>query len=333
MGPLENAVVLVTGATGFIGSHLVDRLVSMRARVRCLVRKSSSVRDLSGSGVELAYGDLVTGSGLREAAADARIVLHLAGATKARAIKDYYQGNVQATTNLLRACEETLHAPFRLVYVSSLAAMGPSPDGIPLTEDAAPRPVSHYGKSKLEAEQAVRTSPLSGQAVIVRPPVVFGPRDTDVYQVLRWARKGILIEIGGADSYFSSIYVKDLVEGLLAASLHPGAAGRTYFLSSADPVSWRGFAALASGLARRQVRVVRVPRRAATVIAWFAEMWGKAAAKPGIISRDKITEASHRFWTCTPERARRELSFRAATPLQEAVALTLAWYQEAGWLT
>lgn len=331
MGPIENAVVLVTGGTGFIGSHLLERLVALRAHVRCLARKSSSRRYLPGSGVELVYGDLLTGAGLREAATGARIVFHLAGVTKARSIDDYYQGNVQATTNLLRACEEARVG--RFVHVSSLAAAGPSPEGAPLTEDAVPHPVSHYGESKLEAEQTVRASCLSGEAVIVRPPVVFGPRDTDVYQVLRWAAKGALLQIGAADSHFSSVYVKDLVEGLIAAAVHSDTGGRTYFISNAELVSWRGFAAIAAELARRRLRVVKVPLAAAYLIAWFAELWGRAAGKPGIVSRDKIAEASHRYWTCTPERARREIGFSAATPLREAVTLTLAWYKEAGWLS
>lgn len=331
MEPIENAPVLVTGGTGFIGSHLLERLAASRARVRCLARKSSSRRYLPGSGIELVYGDLLTGAGLREAVTGARFVFHLAGVTKARTIRDYYQGNVQATTNLLRACEEARVG--RFVHVSSLAAAGPSPEGAPLTEDAAPHPVSHYGKSKLEAEQAVRASSLSGEAVIVRPPVVFGPRDTDVYQVLRWAAKGALLQIGAGDSYFSAVYVKDLVEGLQAVAVHPEAAGRTYFISDADPVSWRGFAAIAAGLSRRKLRVLAVPRGAAYLAAWLAELWGRAAGKPGIVSRDKIAEASHRYWTCSPERARREVGFTAATPLREGVAITLAWYKEAGWLT
>lgn len=333
MTPIENAAVLVTGGTGFIGSHLLERLVSMRARVRCLVRKSSPLLYLPRSGVELAYGDLAAGSGLREAVEGVDIVIHLAGVTKARSEKDYYAGNVQATANLLRACGEAPVPPSRFVHVSSLAAAGPSPGDAPLTEDAAPRPVSQYGQAKLEGERAVRASTLSGRAVIIRPPVVYGPRDTDVYEVLRWASKGFLFQIGSGNSYFSSIYVADLVEGLLAAATHPAAPGRTYFLAGAASVSWRDFATLAAGFTGGKLKVVNVPRSAASLIAWIAEMWGKTSGKPGILSRDKVAEASHRFWICSPDRARREIAFETRTPLREGIAQTLAWYKEARWLT
>ncbi|MGB9606740.1 MAG: NAD-dependent epimerase/dehydratase family protein, partial [Bryobacteraceae bacterium] len=217
--------VLVTGATGFIGSHLAQRLVGLGARVRCLVRRTSRTGVLP-AGIELAQGELATGEGLAEAVRGAQLVFHLAGVTKAVSPADYERGNVLATRNLVGALES---CEARLVQVSSLAAVGPSSDGSPLPEDCEPRPVSLYGRSKLEAERAVLCSGLAARAVIVRPPVVFGPRDTDVYQLLRMAARGWLPVTGGPEARFSVIYVEDLVEGLLAAACHESAAGRTYF--------------------------------------------------------------------------------------------------------
>ena len=117
----------------------------------------------------------------------------------------------------------------RLVHVSSLAAIGPATAGAPLAEDAEPHPLTHYGKSKLEAERVVRE--LAPDAVIVRPPVVYGPRDTDVFQLLKSISKGLVLEIAGGERWFSAIYVKDLVEGLLAAAGAPPPPG--------GPISWR----------------------------------------------------------------------------------------------
>ena len=161
-------------------------------------------------------------------------MIHLAGVTKALRAEDYYSGNVRATEQLAHALAGR---DVRLVHVSSLAAIGPSTAGVPLGEDAEPHPLTHYGKSKLEAERVVRS--LLPDAVIVRPPVVYGPRDTDVFQLLKSISKGMVLEIAGGERWFSAIYVHDLVEGLLAAAGTPGAAGRTYFLAHAKAVSWR----------------------------------------------------------------------------------------------
>ncbi len=177
----DGAAALVTGATGFIGSHLVEVLVSRGWRVRCLVRRPAELPE----GAEAVHGDLA-GAGLERAAAGVEVVFHLAGVTKARRAREYYEGNARGTAALVEACAGVP----RFVHVSSLAAVGPSADSVPLTEDAEPAPFTHYGKSKLEAERIVRASALGERAVIVRPPVVYGPRDTDVLHFFRAAARG-----------------------------------------------------------------------------------------------------------------------------------------------
>ena len=207
-------MILVTGGTGFIGTHLLEKLVSQGKAVRALVRRASVPRVLP-AGVETVYGDLASGAGLTDALHGVDTVIHLAGVTKALRAEDYYSGNVRATEQLAHAIAGR---DVRLVHVSSLAAIGPSTAGIPVGEDAEPHPLTHYGKSKLEAERVVRD--LLPDAVIVRPPVVYGPRDTDVFQLLKSISRGLVLEIAGGERWFSAIYVKDLVEGLLAAAAH-----------------------------------------------------------------------------------------------------------------
>ena len=212
-------MILVTGGTGFIGTHLLERLVANGEAVRALVRRTRLPRVLP-AGVETVYGDLASGAGIADALRGADAVIHLAGVTKAL-----------RTRGLLHrqcTCHRTIgarhgRARIRLVHVSSLAAIGPSTSGALLGEDAAPHPLTHYGKSKLEAERVVRD--LAPDAVIVRPPVVYGPRDTDVFQLLKSISKGLVLEIAGGERWFSAIYVKDLVEGLLAAVRTPRAHG------------------------------------------------------------------------------------------------------------
>lgn len=313
-------MLLVTGATGFIGGHLVPRVGEP---VRCLVRRSVPL-PAAASAVK---GDLATGAGLEEALEGVDTVIHLAGATKVLRSSDYYLGNARATEHLAR---RVAGRGIRFVHVSSLAAAGPTLGDAPLTEEDAPHPVSHYGKSKLEAEQIVRA--LLPDAVIVRPPVVYGPRDTDVFQMLRSVARGLCVQIAGGDRWFSAIYVEDLVEGILTAARAPQAPGRTYFLSHPKPRTWDDLAGIAARVMNRNPRRLTVPLSAAVAVAWCAEISAKLTGRPGIVSRDKIAEARFARWTCDAGRAERELGFLARTPLDEGLARTLAWYKEAGWI-
>ena len=322
-------MILVTGGTGFIGSHLVERLVAQGRALRCLVRRSTT--NLPAA-IELAHGDLESGAGLTEALRGVDTVIHLAGITKARTPADYQRGNALATANLLRAAGDV----GRFVHVSSLAAAGPSTADRPLTEADEPRPVSQYGRSKLAGEEAVRHSPLRGRTVIVRPPVVYGPRDRDVYQMIRTVARGWMARIGTAQRRFSHIYVGDLVDGLIAAAdctnAGAGAGGQVFYMAHATPVCWEEFGNVAGRLMDRKVRTVAIPENAAYVLGLCAEWWTRLSGKPGILSRDKVLEACCAGWVCDPGRARRELGFCASTGLEEGLRQTLDWYKEAGWL-
>jgi dihydroflavonol-4-reductase len=321
-------VILVTGGTGFIGSHLLDRLADAGEPVRALVRRTTAPRKTAlPRGVEPVPGDLATGEGLAEAARGADTVIHIAGVLKALTPEDYYRGNTRATENLARAAAGQAT---RFVLVSSLAVCGPSPANGSVNEDSETRPLTHYGKSKLEAERIVRS--LLPQAVIVRPPVVYGPRDTGVFPFLRSISRGVEVRIAGGERWFSAIYVRDLVDGILAASTSPQALGRTYFLSHAQPVNWSHLGDATARLVRRKRLVLRVPVSAAYGIGYLAELWSALTRKPGMVSREKIGEAMCARWVCDTRRAATELGFEARTSLDAGLAETLAWYKEAGWV-
>jgi nucleoside-diphosphate-sugar epimerase len=254
----------------------------------------------------------------------------VAEVTKALHASDYYVGNVQATENLLRAMSSS---GARLVHLSSLAAMGPSPDGIPLREDAAPHPLTHYGKSKLEGEQAVAASSLASRSTVIRPPVVYGPRDVDVYQVFKAAASGALVRIGRPESYFSFIYIADLVDGLILAAERQQAAGKAYFLANPGPVSWTEFGSTAALTMVKKIRTFTLPVWAAYLAGCLADLLSRVTGRPGILSRDKILEARQRYWVCDATRAAADLDFHTQTSLREGVAATLEWYRQAQWLT
>ena len=317
---MSGRTALVTGGSGFIGRHLVEALLARGDRVRCFVHR----RPMPALPVECVGGDLARGEGITDALRGVDVVFHLAGVTKACSSSAYYEGNQRASENLARAASS---AP-RFVHVSTLAAMGPSIAGKPLTEEAEPRPLSHYGRSKLAAERAVRT--LLPNAVIVRPPVVYGPGDTDVFQIFRSAARGYVLAIGAGDSWFSHIYVADLVEALLAAAECP--SGETFFVSDPRPVCWREFADVLGRALGRAVKTVRISTPLAWTAGLAAEIVSRFSGKPNIVSRDKVLEARQRWWTCDPSKAATLANWRARVSLEEGITRTVAWYREQGWL-
>ena len=316
-------MTLVTGGTGFVGRHLLERLAAEGVPTRALVRRETALP----RGVEAVRGDLLAGQGLGEALRGVDSVIHLAGVTKALRREDYWAGNAAATRNLAAA---VAGRGARLVHVSSLAAIGPSLDGKPLGEDAPPHPPSTYGKSKLEGERIVRE--LTPEAVIVRPAVVYGPGDTDVFKLLEAVARGWVVEIAGGERWFSAIYVKDLVAGILAAARSPRAAGRDYFLAHPEPLTWHALSGTAARILGRKPRRIAVPLPLALAVGACAEAAAWIARKPGIVSREKIREARFPFWTCATGRASEELGFTAATGIEAGLREALAWYKEAGWL-
>src|SRR5215469_3705721 len=322
-------MILITGGTGFIGSHLVEAVCAHDEPLRCLIRRDSFKRHRFAlpAKAELVFGDLISGEGLRDALEGVGTVIQLAGVTKALSTSEFYLGNALATENLARA---VAGRGVRLVHVSSLAAIGPSTDGTPISDDAEPHPVTHYGTSKLEGERIARA--LVPDAVIVRPAMVYGPRDTDVLEMFRSISRGFALEISSGERWFQAIYVKDLADGLLAAARTPQADGRAYFLAHAKAVSWSELSSVAARIMRKRTRVLRIPSPLAYAIGGFAEVCSRLTGKPVIISREKVKEAECRHWTCDTHRAAQELGFEAQTPLELGLTQTLAWYKEAGWL-
>ncbi|MCX6625726.1 MAG: NAD-dependent epimerase/dehydratase family protein [Acidobacteria bacterium] len=330
---MRNCRILVTGATGFIGSHLCERLISEGAHVRCLVRPITSRghRFLPPSGASPILGNLVSGSGLESAVEGVDIIFHLAGVTKALRAADYYAGNCQSTENLLRACERSYVRP-RFIHISSLAAAGPSPNSTPVRESDEPHPVSDYGRSKLQAETAVRNSALASRATVVRPPVVYGPRDADVFEAFRAISRGYMVHIGSGESYFSFIHVWDLVDGLVQLAYLDSAGGRTYHLANPKPISWREFAEVSARIMMRGVKVLNVPLQAALLVGYCADFAARVRRRPNILSAEKVREAAHRYWTCDTSLAESELGYKPELSFREGATSTLAWYREEGWL-
>jgi dihydroflavonol-4-reductase len=317
--------VLVTGATGFIGTALVRRLIQGGDEVRSLVRKSSSTSTLGELPVEMVLGDLADEESLRRAVAGCELVYHLAGAVKALRPRDFFRVNGEGTRRVAVACAAAPTPP-RLVYVSSLAAAGPSAAHRPRHEEDPERPVSLYGESKLEGERALRS--LSGRmsASVVRPPIVYGPGDREFLPLLaRMARLGLSVQVGLAERRYSTLHVDDLCEGLLAVARRgkpvrgEGSEG-TYFLDDGAEHTWAEIGRVACAALGRRTVQLRLPIFLALAAAAVSSLRSALSGEPAIVSFDKLKEVRERAWTCSSDRARREVGYCPRFPLEPGLA-------------
>ena len=225
----DSQTALVTGANGFIGSHLCRELVNHGFRVRALVRKTSNLQFLENLDLELVFGEITQPLSLPEAVRGVDYVFHPAGLVKARNRETYFSINRDGTRNLVEAVLATAPDIKRFVHVSSQAAAGPSRSMTAVLESDPPSPVSFYGESKLASEKEVLKRKDKIPVTIIRPPAVYGPRDIDVYKFFRLAKAGINPSIGIDPTYVSIVHVHDLVRCIRMASLSDKAAGETFF--------------------------------------------------------------------------------------------------------
>ena len=323
---------LVTGGSGFVGSHLVDQLVKRGTPVRCLVRQSSKLRYLDQNNIELAYGGLDDSTDWDEALAGVETIYHVAGTTFARRAQDYFTTNHQGTETILAEAVKRRDQIKRFVYISSLAAVGPGLDGRPVNEDALPAPITPYGRSKLAAEEAVRAVSDLLPVTIVRPPAVYGPRDYGIFEFFKAVKGGMFPMIGRRDKRVSLVHARDLCEGIILAGESEASIGRTYFISSEDDYSMRAVADLMAALMHKRAREIAIPKSIAYGVAILAEGAAAILRKPPVINRDKVTDLSQTSWSCSIERAKSELGYMPKVQLEDGLRETIEWYKREGWL-
>lgn len=324
--------VLVTGGTGFVGSHLVEVLISKGYDVTCLVRDPDRLRWLRGLDVRIVAGDCTIPESLPEAVSDVTMVFHAAGLTKALRPREYYRVNHIGTQNILDACAKYNPGIKKFVLVSSLAASGPSPNGMPVKDSDMPRPVSDYGMSKLLAEKEALNYKDVLPVVILRPSAVYGPRDTDMFELFRWASRGLAPMFTGGERFINPCFVGDLAQALLLAAERETKSGSVYFVAEDRAYSWTEFQDELLSAGGVSARRIAIPAWAGYLFAFVQEMKGMLAGRPPITNRQKVREALQRYWVCDLSKTENDLGFRAAYPLSRGLAVTWQWYREKGWI-
>ena len=328
----EGKLALVTGANGFVGSHVTEALLARGYRVRCMVRRSSDLSYIQGLPVEWAYADLRQGEALRQACQSVDLVCHCAALTRALDEETFYQVNTRGVLALAQAAVDADPGPERFLFVSSQAALGPSrgPDDV-LDESSPPQPITWYGQSKWAAEQALQDLSERLPLTIVRPAAVFGPRDRDFFAYFSLVKWGLSLKLGRQGRRISLIYVHDLVDLIVSALEKEAAWGQTY-LGTAYTCSYTQFSASIAQALNKQPLVITVPTMLLTPIAFWSRIQGKLTGRPALLNDQRVLDMRQRYWLCSGEKARRELGFVPKYDLGAAVQETVDWYQENHWL-
>lgn len=336
--------VLVTGGTGFIGDHLVGKLLERDEHVRALVRNLVRGERLEERGAELVQGDVTDLESLRRAVTGASIVYHVAGLTKAFKAKHFYDVNKAGVSNVARACAEQENPPV-LVVVSSLAAVGPAKRGSLHQETDEPSPISLYGRSKRAGEEAAERDAGQVPITIVRPPIVFGENDKAGFEMFKMVAKAGFHPVPGYfPKNYSIIHADDLVEALILAAdrgerLPNGTAesphsGKGYYFAACDehPTYYQLGRLIGTALGRRRTLTIPFARPVIRCVGAFGELTGRLRGQPVVMNWDKAREATAGSWTCSAEKAKQELGFTVPCSLGERLSQTVLWYREAGWL-
>ncbi len=323
---------LVTGGTGFIGSHLVEGLLQNGVEVRCLVRKTSDLSWLKGLSIELATGDCRDKASLAGALRDVDQVFHLAGVTKAVRDETYFEVNVKGTENLIDVILETNRSLQGFVYLSSQAAAGPCTDGNRKKETDGCEPVSPYGHSKRMAEEVVLAHAREVPAVILRPCAVYGPRDRDIYVFFKMLSRGLKLCLRGQEQFVSLCYVGDVVRAILLASRAQGPSGEIYCVSDGRHYRMEEVGDIFAQAMGVSPVCIRIPKWVIVGLASVSEGISKLSGRPALISRGKASEMIQENWGCDISKAATALGFVPETDLARGAQLTVAWYRNSGWL-
>jgi nucleoside-diphosphate-sugar epimerase len=323
---------LVTGGTGFIGSHLTEALIEKGVQVRCLRRKTSDLKWLKGLPIEFVRGDCNDKSSLGEAVRGVDWVFHLAGVTKAIKKETYFEVNGSGTENLIHACLENNPRLQKFIYVSSQAAAGPSRNECYKKESDPCEPLSYYGRSKRVGEEWVLAYARELPVLILRPCAVYGPRDKDVFAFFKCLSRRINPCPTGPDQHLSLCYVQDIVQGILLAAETQTKSGEIIFLSDGNDYRMEGIGDIvAQAMGITAVRI-RVPKQMILGIACFSEYISAFLRKPSLLNKDKAEEMIQKDWVCDITKAKELLGFKPMFPLSEGAKLTFEWYKEEKWL-
>ena len=329
--------ILITGASGFIGSFIVEEALNRGFETWAAVRRSSSLDFLHDERIHLIELNLSSKEQLVEQLRGKGFdyVVHAAGVTKCLNKADFRRINTEGTKNLVEALLEVKMPLKRLVYLSSLSVFGAIKEKMPydeIREDDTPQPNTEYGRSKLAAEQYLASLDSRLPYVILRPTGVYGPREKDYFMMAKSIKQHIDFAVGFQRQDITFVYVTDVVQAVFLA-LEKGKTGRKYFLSDGEVYQSTTFSDLIhKELGRPWWLRITAPTWVLRILTFFGEYAGRISGKVTVLNNDKYNILKQRNWRCDITPAREELGYEPKVKLKEGVRTTIAWYKENRWL-
>jgi dihydroflavonol-4-reductase len=329
---MNNPIAVITGANGFVGSHLVDLLLDKKYKVRCLVRKTSNMRWLEGKNIETIDTGLFDTQGVRKAFNGASYIFHVAGVVKSKKPEGYFKGNVDTTRNLLETALEFKDNIKRFLIVSSQTATGPSLDGNPVNEETECHPITTYGRSKLAEEKLARTYMDRLPITICRAPAVYGERDSEILIFFKTFNKGLMTTIGFNEKKISLIHVIDLVNGFYLAAINDKSKNQVYFISSEKYYTWEEIGEVTSKIIGKNPVKLKVPHSIVFSIASIAQFFAAFSSRPATLNIEKAKDITQTSWTCDTRKAVKDLDYHQNISIEEGIKRTVDWYKGMKWI-
>ncbi len=334
------ASILITGASGFIGSFIVEEALKRGMTVWAAMRGTSSRRYLADPRINFIELNLRSKEQLKaqlEAHGKAHgawdYVIHAAGATKCRKEEDFFTTNTEGTVNLAQVLMQSKALTGRFVFISSLSVYGPlhEKDYAPITTADAPRPNTAYGRSKLKAEEELAR--IEGlDFIILRPTGVYGPRERDYFLMAKSIKQHVDFSVGYRRQIITFIYVRDLVEAALSA-LTKGKSGCGYFLTDGGEYSSRTFSDLLQAeMGVRHVLHIKAPLWFLRIVCTLSGGMAKLLGRTSTLNTDKYKIMKQRNWRCDITPARQDLDYAPQYPLERGVKESIAWYKKEQWI-
>lgn len=329
---MKQGVAVVTGANGFVGSHLVDHLLEKNYEVRCIVRKSSDLKWLNGKDIKIFDCGLLDIEGMSKAFQNADYIYHVAGVVKSKKPEGYFKGNVDTTKALLDAACMNVSTLKRVLVVGSLTTVGPSTNETPADENIIPKPITTYGRSKLAQEELANSYKGKLPITICRAPAVYGERDTEIFIFFQTFNKGLMTTIGFDRKVISLIHVRDLVEGFVLAAQSEKAKGETYFISSDKYYTWDEVGEVTGKIMSKKPFKVAVPHPVVYSVAAIAQFLSLFSRKPATLNLEKAKDITQHAWICSTSKAAKDFGYHQKISLEQGIERTVNWYRQMKWL-
>ena len=332
MSSLKNTTVVVTGSTGFIGSHLVDYLVENDCDVHAVVRKTSDQKWLNKSGrVKIHVIDLLKNSPI-DCLKEADYLFHCAGLTQAKTRNEYFYSNANFCEILYERCLATGNNLKAIIHLSSLAAAGPSIEGEPAQEKNLCNPVTYYGESKLAGEKIALKYASSLPIVIIRPPEVYGPREKNFFIYLKALSQGWNIKVGTSRRELSLVYVADIVRAMVQAAVCYPQSGRLYYVTDGESYIWKDISESATRILNVRAKPLVIPEMLLPFFSFFFEMLAFFGSKPALFDRQRVIDVCQKSWIASPKEFFESHRFQPKYDLEKGLKETIDWYKENNWL-